>query len=126
MEVLREESRVEFLEEAPNMRPLERYLVPGRHFTLHPVQLPPWLPKPIIHQMIHRFEVYVSEAIRMIEAARLVQTTKPTGRHSASNSMDSTSAYSDSSDGSKVSVRSNPRPGLPNLAATRYLFPLKD
>ena len=120
MKVLNEES------EAEVAKP-ECYRVSGRHFTLHPVQLPPWLPECIIHQMIYRFEVYVSKAIGMIQAIRTISTTITKAHHSPSDSMDSNSAYSDSSDGSKGKVLPNARPRRlsSSAAAKLYRFPLK-
>ena len=85
----------------------EHYKVYGRHSTLYAIQLPPWLPPHIMYKMLHRFEVYVSEVIRIIEVNRTNDSIKPPMDHIRGDSGQSLiSIGSDSSEDSTVSAMS--------------------
>jgi hypothetical protein len=70
--------------------------VRGRHPTVFPVQLPPWLPRHIMEKMVDKFEIILLQEITDM----MHEPAKSHSRHPSRQSFSGLSIASDDSDSS--------------------------
>lgn len=63
-----------------------RFMVRGFHTTVYPVQLPSWLPKHVVDQMVTRFEAHLRLALSLLLESKSLETVRKTHRTRESES----------------------------------------
>ena len=83
----------------------EDFEVRGRHTTIYPVELPPWLPTEYMEQMVTRLRKYLTdELIIMMAQDADSEEAEASETHSRTPSLQSDSGYSTTSDDSILHV----------------------